>query len=866
MKPLNYCLCFSVLLVNCIFYSVNAQVTKDVLVYRRGSHFDLYNFKTGRFVTNKYYTDISKLSDTLFRVTDGRNGGKGLVTSTGREILPCQYRSINSKFIVRDTKRHEGLFDPKKEKWLIPLKDQDIDDVEIGGGKVAYLVSFDKGKKTISGLWMDGKWLLPQKNYELSHIDSIYFIATNYVSEKEQTEGVIDINGKIIVPFEFETLNSAGNVRNFTLMGMKQGKYDIFSLNYPRQFTEPRFTGGYKAMNYTAGLFGMRTGDNYQAVDYNGKLLSDLKFEELYLNIPGSFLGKLSENFSFYNYKGEVLSDLKFVEAGNYSEGRLPVSNGSLWGYADSVGKLVVPFKYKRVQSYYKGIAFVTEKSGSYYINKAGERVYDVADKVGLRKRLYLPSLKANVDVEFSNADNSVYCVVKDDNYGLIKADGSILVPFIYPEKDFYFEFSPEENFVIVSRGYNSQFLESTQSADGLTLHGIYDLKGQAYFNSPVDLSKPHPEKFYYAECDEVTSVEFLVDSNFTELTDLIENEEEEEHFFLGGGNQFAKTHRTYLDDEQEGIINTIYGDKLNVIGKYISRSYLANGLKNPMYPIYFHSVNDSIALYNFKNLYGYYYVKGDSLGAAKFAYAETFRNGRAVVCENGKCGILASSGKYLVAPAWNSVLYTGAPNEYVVVMNKKYGVINAAGQVIIPAEYEGILSSEAPSEIYVCQKNKKFGVVDNAGKVLVDFKFDDAHHIADGLIMVKEKNLYGYIDVKGNWVIPPTFERANCFDEGRAAVKKNGEWILIDKAAREIRKLPREVEEFGCFYEKVVIVFTKTGFGAYNKNWELLVPPIYSSVEYLEDLGVFKVMSGKKLSGYYTADGLRLFDYLRDR
>jgi hypothetical protein len=41
----------------------------------------------------------------------------------------------------------------------------------------------------------------------------------------------------------------------------------------------------------------------------------------------------------------------------------------------------------------------------------------------------------------------------------------------------------------------------------------------------------------------------------------------------------------------------------------------------------------------------------------------------------------------------------------------------------------------------------------------------------------------WGYINTEGKWVVNPQFGHVNDFNEGLAAVEKEGQWGFIDKA-----------------------------------------------------------------------------------
>jgi hypothetical protein len=72
-----------------------------------------------------------------------------------------------------------------------------------------------------------------------------------------------------------------------------------------------------------------------------------------------------------------------------------------------------------------------------------------------------------------------------------------------------------------------------------------------------------------------------------------------------------------------------------------------------------------------------------------------------------------------------------------------------------------------------------KHGFIDLQGEFVIPPRFDFAQDFADnGLALVEEERKYGFIDKTGEFVIPPRFDEADSFDaNGLAPVKVNGNW-----------------------------------------------------------------------------------------
>ena len=90
--------------------------------------------------------------------------------------------------------------------------------------------------------------------------------------------------------------------------------------------------------------------------------------------------------------------------------------------------------------------------------------------------------------------------------------------------------------------------------------------------------------------------------------------------------------------------------------------------------------------------------------------------------------------------------------------------------------------------------ENDKWGYVDVKGCWVINPQFINAYPFVDGLariptIVVEGANddvetKFGYIDESGNWVIKPQFQQACDFVDGIACVRYNSMWGFIPKVS----------------------------------------------------------------------------------
>ncbi|MFA4986527.1 MAG: WG repeat-containing protein, partial [Candidatus Brocadiia bacterium] len=166
--------------------------------------------------------------------------------------------------------------------------------------------------------------------------------------------------------------------------------------------------------------------------------------------------------------------------------------------------------------------------------------------------------------------------------------------------------------------------------------------------------------------------------------------------------------------------------------------------------------------------VYGYVDRTGTIVIAPKYREARSFQEGLASVSVKGskEYDFIDKTGKVVFSKVFHRTMGFSEGLVGCGDMDKKVSdFVDAKGNVVfsIPTGdpsgfHEGLLDVNANDEAYF---------VDKTGKRVLGKTFQEARKFSSGCAKVKEKGKYGYIDLKGAYVVEPCFTMASDFSDG---------------------------------------------------------------------------------------------------
>ena len=119
-----------------------------------------------------------------------------------------------------------------------------------------------------------------------------------------------------------------------------------------------------------------------------------------------------------------------------------------------------------------------------------------------------------------------------------------------------------------------------------------------------------------------------------------------------------------------------------------------------------------------------------------------------------------------------------------------------------------------------------RYGFIDKKGNIVIPAKYSDAGGFFEGLARVEVNGKYGFIDKNDNMVIPAKYDNTIGFSSGFAPVKVNGKWGLIDKSGNMV--IPAKYNGTMSFFDGLARVEVNGKYGFVDINDTMVIPAKY--------------------------------------
>lgn len=183
-----------------------------------------------------------------------------------------------------------------------------------------------------------------------------------------------------------------------------------------------------------------------------------------------------------------------------------------------------------------------------------------------------------------------------------------------------------------------------------------------------------------------------------------------------------------------------------------------------------------------------------------------------------------------------------------------------AKGHRETPSEAQAAFN-QYPDALYPVSINDKWGYINRKGDRIIPPMYETADDFINGIASVSSRNgdqtLSGFIDVKGNWVVQPMYQRTGQFSEGLCAVQKDNFFGYINLKGEEV--IPCKYEAAGPFTSGRAAVKINGWVGFIDTSGKMVIEPQFtcavSHPRFVE--GMAPVFGADEKTGYIDTSGM---------
>jgi hypothetical protein len=272
------------------------------------------------------------------------------------------------------------------------------------------------------------------------------------------------------------------------------------------------------------------------------------------------------------------------------------------------------------------------------------------------------------------------------------------------------------------------------------------------------------------------------------------------------------------------------------------------------LYPTY---VRQGASPKNYKA--GFMDARGRTVIEPTFEDAQSFHEGLASVQMKQRWGAIDSSGT-LVIPCLHStraLAFRGGVSAYM--KESRCGLIGVDGTIILPANKYWVIS-EFHNELAYVWDGTSYGFINRRGELLIPLFFEDVRDFVEGLAPARINGKWGYIDTSASFVIAPRFDAAMPFHEGIARVSLDNSWGYIDRNG-DFLIGPRFAMAHDFRMGLAGVRSKPKGpCGFINKSGELIIPEAYSYVHMFHEGLAAVTLAGQRFECFINTKGDRAF------
>lgn len=494
--------------------------------------------------------------------------------------------------------------------------------------------------------------------------------------------------------------------------------------------------------------------------DRSGKRIIPVSYEtrsfwkEGFLAVEGR-----DKRIGFYKKDGTKLTDPVYESVSDFEQGMAIVKSGGKYGYIDKKGKEIAPL-YQEAHFFADGLAAVKEKNKWGVIDETG--AYVIAPTYSNAGPAYSDGLLAVRD--------------NKEKWGFIDKEGRTVIPFQY-------------------KSVHPLFHESMTAVQAENkLWGFVDNTGHV-------TAEPQFKAVLTPFSEGLAGVRTI------------------------DGKAYAKTDGTiaFMADYdqlypfEKGIAEVRKG---TVSKEHIRRGFpisigIGIGWGHWFYPRCYHHSHFGWGI-------------GFPLWWPDYGYEEI------IPAVEVKRGYIDNTGKVIAATS-NDHVFPATENGILIYNNSRYGWVDRKGIYAAHTIYRTIIPAEDAKVLLAKDEDKKWGMLSMTdGKELAPFRYDDLKYKGNGMIAYKEDGRWGLMDTAGTPLTEPLYKSIGNAEDNRIPAKAKDGWLYLDYAGKKAITFEKDAEDVTAFRKGRAGVKTDGKWGLIDSAGKWICPPAYDDLDIL--------------------------------
>ncbi len=138
---------------------------------------------------------------------------------------------------------------------------------------------------------------------------------------------------------------------------------------------------------------------------------------------------------------------------------------------------------------------------------------------------------------------------------------------------------------------------------------------------------------------------------------------------------------------------------------------------------------------------------------------------------------------------------------------------------------------STLAQELALVRENDLFGYINTDGEYVIEPQFEAAKSFSGNLAAAIQGKKWGFINNSGKWIIQPEYDKVKDFISGYALVLKNDEWNYID-SSNSILSTPVQEKYYDFNTDGVAFFRIEKKLGLLGTDGKLIIEPTYDVIK----------------------------------